>query len=434
MKIHYDAFIGILSDGELLSLSSTKFASPLGLNVLGTKLKREFPDMLVRIYNLEISDSEIVKNDIKIIINKCERILVSLTLIAGNVLKSLHLAQWFKALGCDLIVGGPEVTDLTIRHFASLSIIDAVCVGFGEHVIVDIIQNGPRQKIYRTPPYFDFGNATVDYSLLFELEKHGGVSILWGGDCHICMERCYFCSRLKRGFGWRNPEIVWNELLYPYQTGIRKLYNTADTVAVNVNQLHGLVTTKPPELVDMKMKCFINATQTNANTAKLLHQLNAWAAVGIESLSRVNVVGKGKTQVADNYRAIRTLAERNVPMILTFVMGLPGETQKSLLSDAVQILNITNQYSKSIYWITVSPLLITLGSRAFDDCEKGNLPKRHPYEFYNPSLLTEQYFKKFCSIKLDEVYKTIAVLKTEINKINPEIIFDSKGLDPQRWN
>lgn len=326
---------------------------------------------------------------------------------------------------------------MTVEHFASLSIVDGVVVGFGEHVIADIIQNGLSQKIYTTPAFFDFKNSSVDYSLLFRLKDYGGVSMLWGGDCHLCNQRCYFCSRQKRGFGWRNPKIVWEELKLPHQMGIKKLYNTADTVAVNQSQLKLLAKSKPKELAEMKLKCFINATQVTDETAKLLQSLNSWAAIGIESCSRVDVAEKGGTSPESNYRAMEILARNKIPMILTFIMGLPGENRKSLEADAQKIIQLVREYRSSIYWITVSPLLITLGSRAFENCSKaleGNLPKRHLQEFYNPLALTEQYFEKFCLVGLDEVYKTIFDLKNELGKIAPEIIFDSKGLDPDKCN
>jgi len=431
MKLFYDAFLGILSDGELMSISSAKFASPLGLNVLGTKIKQSCPDILVRIYNLEVSDRTLVLADMEKIIKNNNNVLVGLTLIAGNVLRALQLADWLKNLNCDVIVGGPEIDNLTINHFASLSKIDAVCVGFGEHIIVDIIKKGIKRKIYYTPQYFDFENSSVDYSLIFELEKHGGVSMLWGGDCHLCNQRCYFCSRHKSGFGWRDPQMVWEELKYPYQLGIKKFYNTADTVAVNINKFKKLAELKPRDLSETKIKCFINATQINNETAKALNKLNAWAAIGMETCSRVGIVGKGKTQVEDNYQAVEILTQHGINMILTFVMGLPGENNKSLENDKNEILKLVYKYHESIYWITVSPLLITLGSRAFKD--SGNVQKRNLLEYYSPLLMSEQYFKRHCEVGLDEVYVTIMSLKKQIHSIDPRIIFDSKGLDPERW-
>ena len=431
----YDAFIGILVNGEMLSLSSAKFASPLGLNVIGTKIKRSFPTVVVRIYNLEINDHDAVKKDIQDIVKSHNKVLTGLTLIAGNVYNSLVFAEWLKSIGCDVVVGGPEISRQALLSGSALPMVDGVVTGCGDQIITDIVGDGLKQRIYFAPEEFDFQSSSVDYNLLYHLEDYGGISILWAGDCHLCNSRCYFCSRQKRGFGWRHPGKVWEELRVPYQMGIRKLYNTADTVAVNVERLRKLVKTKPPELANMKMKCFINATQVNNESAKLLKKLNAWAAVGIESLSRIATVGKGQTTAEDNQRAMKILAKHQVPMILTFVMGLPGETRQSLKADAQQILQIVRQYGQSIYWITVSPLLITLGSKAFYDCLKTfeTLPKKHACEYYNPLLLTEQYFQKFCSVKLDEVYTTIANLKSKIAKIAPQIIFDSKGLDPQRW-
>ena len=438
MKAHYDAFLGILCNGDMLSLCSAKFfASPLGLNVLGTKIKENFPDVLVRIYNLEVSKVETIEEDIRDVVENHKRVIVGLTLVSGNVFKSLKMAEWLKSLGCDVIVGGPELTKLTAGHFFVLPLVDASIVGFGEHIVCEIIANGLTQKIYITPNYFDFQDSKVDYSLIFRLQDHGGVSMLWGGDCHLRNQRCYFCSRQKRGFGWRDPQVVWKELVYPCRLGIERVYNTADTVAVNLSQLEKLAESKPQILSDMKIKCFINATQMTDKTAGLLKKLNAWAAIGVETCSRVNVVGKGGTKTEDNYRAIETLSEYGVPMILTFVMGLPGEDKNTLAQDSQEILQLVKRYQRNIHWITVSPLLVTLGSQAFNQCNKllnGNLPIQHDWEFYNPLMLTEQYFENFCSVKINQVYKTIACLKNKINEITREIVFDSKGLDPTKWN
>jgi len=434
--MYYQAFIGILCDGEMLSLSSAKFASPLGLNVIGTTIKKDFPEVFVRIYNLEVNQFSLTKLDIENIIKSFRNVLVGLTLIAGNIFKSLGLAEWLKGLGCDIIIGGPEVNELTMNHFSAISTIDSVVAGSGEQVISDIIKDGIKQRIYSASSAFNFDDSSVDYSLLFRLQDYGGVSMLWGGDCHLHNQRCYFCSRQKKGFGWREPKLVWKEMVYPHKNGINKIYNTADTVAVNLKQLELLAESKPLGLAGMRMKCFINATQVNDETALLLKKLNAWAAVGIESFSRTKTIGKGKTEASDNYRAIEILAKHGVPMILTFVMGLPGETEESLNNDAKEIIRIVNSYKASIYWITVSPLLITLGSMAFYECAEklgGKLPRKNEQEFYNPLLMSEEYFKMFCQIDIDDVYKKIAYLKKEIKKIAPQIIFDSKGLDPERW-
>ena len=438
MNAYYNAFLGILCNGDMLSLCSAKFfASPLGLTVLGTKIRQFFLDVLVRIYNLEISKIEAVEEDIKDVVRSHKRVLAGLTLVSGNVFKSLKMAEWLKSLGCDVIVGGPELTKLTADHFIGLSPVDGSIVGFGEHIICEIIANGITSKIYTTPKHFDFKNTNVDYSLVFRLQDHGGVSMLWGGDCHLRNQRCYFCSRQKRGFGWRDPQLIWKELDYPHQLGIERVYNTADTVAVNLSQLEKLAESKPQSLSDMKIKCFINATQVTDKTAGLLKKLNAWAAIGVETCSRVNVVGKGNTKSEDNYRAIEVLSKHDVPMILTFVMGLPGEDENTLTQDSQEILQIVKKHQRNINWVTVSPLLVTLGSEAFNQCSKslnGKLPKQHDWEFYNPLMLTERYFENFCSVEISKIYEAIACLKAKINETAKDVVFDSKGLDPKKWN
>ena len=154
--MYYQAFIGILCDGEMLSLSSAKFASPLGLNVIGTTIKKDFPEVFVKIYNLEVNQLSSVKTDIENSIKSFENVLVGLTLIAGNISKSLALAEWLKGLGCDVIIGGPEINELTKSHFSAISIIDSVVIGSGEQIISSIIKDGIKQRIYSAPSILNF--------------------------------------------------------------------------------------------------------------------------------------------------------------------------------------------------------------------------------------------------------------------------------------
>lgn len=447
MDKKYDTYIGILCDNEMHALAlSSQMATCLGQLFLCSMLRKKFPDFPARAYNLEVTDAELVKKDITDFVKSAKKPLAGLTLVAGNVYNSLKMAEWLKSIGCDVIVGGPEVSELTAKHYADLAMIDGVVIGSAENILPQIVEEGLQESIKNLSTkkfsakieYLpcDFENAVIDYNLLFRIEDHGGVSFLWSGDCPFANNRCFFCGRQRKGYGCRNPKIVWEEIKQAYNSGKRKYYNTADTVATNPNNFHQFVLDKPDDIRGISMKCFVNAFQVNNNIAEDFKKLECWPTIGIESLTRVQASEKGRTNIQDNYNALEILAKHNLQMILTFVIGLPGETKDSLLADSNELINIVKKYKDNIYMITVSPLVVINGSKAFDKMFSilgGKLPKKHEEEFYNPLLLSELYFKKFTEITVEDAIRQICILEKQIVEINPKIGFDSKGLDSEKY-
>lgn len=447
MENRYDTYMGILCNGEMHTLAlSSQMATCLGQLFLCSMLRKKFHDFPTKAYNLEVTDIELIKEDIVNLIKSAKKPLAGLTLIAGNVYNSLKLAEWLKSIGCDVIVGGPEVTELTAKHYANLPMIDGAIVGPAENILSQIIAEGLRAPIVNLSTkkfsaeikYLpcDFENAVIDYSLLFRIEDHKGVSFLWSGDCPFANNRCFFCGRQKKGYGCRNPKIVWEEIKQAYNLGKRKYYNTADTVATNAENFHQLILAKPDDIEGINMKCFINAFQVNDKIAEDFKKLECWPTIGIESLTRIQASEKGQTKTEDNYKALEVLTKHNLQMILTFVVGLPGETKDSLSADSNELINIVKKHKDNIYMITVSPLVVIIGSKAFDkmfSALDGKLPKKHDEEFYNPLLLSELYFKKFTEITVEDAIRQICILEQKVAEINPKIGFDSKGLDSEKY-
>lgn len=447
MKKDYDTYVGILCNNEMHTLAlSSQMATCLGQLFLCSTLRKKFPNFPTRAYNLEVTDTELVKQDIANFIKSAQKPLAGLTLVAGNVYHSLKWAEWLKSMGCDVIVGGPEITELTAKHYTNLSMIDGAVVGPAENILPQIITEGLQASIMNLSTkkfsaeikYLpcDFENAVIDYSLLFRIEDHGGVSFLWSGDCPLANNRCFFCGRQRKGYGCRESKIVWSEIRQAYNLGKRKYYNTADTVATNVDNFHQFVLAKPDDIRGINMKCFINAFQVNDKIADDFKKLESWPTIGIESLTRIQASEKGQTNIRDNYNALEILAKHNLQMILTFVIGLPGETQDSLLADSNALINVVKKYQDSIYMITVSPLVVISGSKAFDKmflALNKKLPKKHHDEFYNPLLLSELYFKKFTEITVEDAIRQICILEQKVAEINPKIGFDSKGLDSEKY-
>ena len=430
----YDCYLGILASSSLLAaLSSKKMATAIGQLVLASQVSQL--GISTCVYNLDVTDWLVAKQDAEQRLKYSKKRLVGFTLVAGNVDDSLILARWFKDMGADIILGGLEITRQTVDYYSQLTYIDGVIFGNGQDIITDIMTGGLNVIVghasQRTE--LNFSNISVDYNLLFRMkDDHEGVSYIWGGDCYLRNKRCFFCSRQKRGFGFRNPEMVWQEIQTPFQKGIKCYYNTADSIAVFPGEFAKLVEARPIEMSHTIHKTFINASQVNHKIAEFLSEFNAIAAVGIESFGNLSGAGKGNTTDQDNLRAIKILAEHNVKMVLTFVLGLPGDTSESLKKNMETLPRIVDEYADNIFMVTVSPLLITIGSRAFDELANKlglNFPiNSNQISYYNPLELSDLYYGEFCQVDRHDIINCIGELYQKINNHHPGIEFDSKGI------
>ncbi|MFA5322272.1 MAG: radical SAM protein [Smithella sp.] len=441
MSTAYDCYVGILTPSdELAALSSLKMATALGQVVLASQASQRL-GIPSRVYNLDVTNGTTAKGDMRQFMAGAKRPLFGLTLVAGNVRASLRLAHWIKSEFDDatVIVGGPEITHSSARFLICNQCIDAAVVGNAEKLIVDIVWSGieghpntytrlnPQPVLCETK--FAYDQVSPDYSLVYRLaEDHQGVSYLWAGDCQLSKNRCYFCARACLGHWHRSAETVWKELQVPLRAGLTKYYNTADTTGIYPTS--ELLAARPKVFCHTAHKIFINASQVDDKRAEILHKMNAWAAVGIESLSNLAAAQKGKTTDDHNLRAVEILAEHDVKMVLTFVLGLPGETPASLESNAGQLLKLVERYSQHIVMVTVSPLLVIIGSKAFNDMYKDagrenfHLPDG---TFYDPLRQSELYLQKYCSVSRQQIIENIAYLYRAISNYS-DIDMDSKGV------
>jgi radical SAM superfamily enzyme YgiQ (UPF0313 family) len=416
-------------------------ATALGQVVLASQVIQQL-GIHGRVYNLDVADETIAKDDMRLFVAGAQRPLFGLTLVAGNVSASLRLAKWIQSEfdGATVIVGGPEVTHLSAEHLISNRCFDAAVVGHAERLIVDIASSGieghpntytrlnPKPILCETQ--FAYDQVRPDYSLVFRLaEDHQGVSYLWGGDCQLSKNRCYFCARACLGRWHRSAETVWQELQVPLRAGLTKYYNTADTTGIYPTD--ELLAARPDAFRNTVHKMFINASQVDDKRAKVLHEMNAWAAVGVESLSNLAAAQKGRTTDNHNMRAIEILAKHNVKMVLTFVLGLPGETPASLESNASQLLKLVERYGQHIVMVTVSPLLVIIGSKAFNDMYVNAGQENFGLSegpFYDPLRLSELYLRKYCSVSRQQIIGNIAYLYRAISQCYSGIDMDSKGV------
>ena len=427
----------------LSSLTLSRKTCPLGLlTVLGTSASSRSSGL---VYNEEVSGP---------ILPEGERLLdgvdwILLSANTGNVKRCVELARTLK-LGRTgkVILGGPEPSMTGPRFLRDNPSIDAVMIGPGEHCIPLLEGEGRRAKIpglvWRdeaidcspvdfAPPFreLDFRGAEIDYRILHDLAKHEGLSYFWGNDCSQATNRCFFCGRIRMGIGFRPASAVWDELAYAYDQGIRFFYNTTDSVSGHPCEFVRFCKAKPSRMTEDRHRVFVNSRDVTQGLVDALLSINGTAVMGIESFGRFLQVGKRHTRPEDNWNSIEFLHRAGVPMVLSFVFGLPGETHESISANEGGILAIVNEFGRLIEAIHLSPLLITMGSPAFRKLMA--LPDvRAKYEAcpvpWDAVEMSKDYFTQFCNVSREYCLERIFAISDAVRSAAPHISIGAKGI------
>jgi radical SAM superfamily enzyme YgiQ (UPF0313 family) len=430
----YDCYIGILPDSNFATIQSDSITCPLGQLVIASYAREKIPGLEAVVYNgLRTSKTEIFERIEGAVSDR--KIAVGITLTAGNTLDGFEFAEKAHDMGADVFIGGTETTMCKHYILSGRPYIKAAIIGAGEKPMTKILSGKPLSQIDslayegrisgKCPcPTLDFKNIRVDYSLLDKLEEHNGLSYLYGNDCALVHKRCYFCGRPKLGAGFRNPDVVWGEIADLYECGIARFYNTMDNAAVNMRRLREFALAKPDHLRFDQHRTFINATDVNEESISYLKKINALASIGLENFALMEKVGKGDTRLISNLRALQMIGDAKIPLFLSMVLGIPGETQETLEENVQWIDFIFNEFGEVIDQFLVSPLVITTGSRAYQDLmslpdmqrKYGN--RRVPYDVFE---MSEDYFAHFCEVSRTQVLEQITAINKRIKEKYPRV-------------
>ncbi|MBI2130054.1 hypothetical protein HYU07_07555 [Candidatus Woesearchaeota archaeon] len=457
MTKKYDAYLGILPDNHFAPIQSDRITAPLGQLVIASYAKERISGLEAMAFNCMKTNEKTMEQIVDDFLAAGKKVAVGLTLITGNADNAFNLAKKLNEKGVDVYIGGPETTQIGKEILENRHYIKAAIFGAGEKIIARILEGNPLKfipnlayeekegKILETKKdpstvKLDFENIKVDYGLLFDLLKHEGVSYLFGNDCQNAKERCYFCGRISLGFGYRNPEQVWKEIEFLYRAGIREFYNTMDNSGVDIKKLRKFAELKPSWLKEGYHRTFINAQNVNGEAVSYLKKIGVIAAIGLENFQLMQAVGKGSTDVLDNLKSLLYLREAQIPVFLSMVIGIPGETEATLERNKEWIWYTFKDYGQIISQFLISPLMVTTGSKAYYELMK--VPEmavkysklQKPYD---STEMSKDYFDHFCSIPrekalgcIKEVYEMIKQLSpsTTVSGHMPKIEADIKGI------
>lgn len=271
------------------------------------------------------------------------------------------------ATHCRVVMGGHHATNLHehILRYRN-TIVDVVVLYDGEPAILDLCNNTVSLSNVPNIAYWADGavhrNSVKDVSLgtlpapwvdeATRQEYISGTRYVYSQKgCLVRVNggRCVFCSRIDSGMRFRQPQQVLDDMvLYTKAaTHTPSIFDVSDDFLSSppwVEELAGLVTRAETSLPPITV---FAASQrvTKASVHNLLHIGVKDLILGFESADPLVLdnVGKGQASLEQNANAAKILTDHGIAAVGSYVLGLPGESEKSIELCLEQIRSLRAQ-------------------------------------------------------------------------------------------
>jgi radical SAM superfamily enzyme YgiQ (UPF0313 family) len=377
-------------DAGYMKASRTGNYPPPGIVALASYLLDRSPQL-----NIELLDGELC--DLTAL---CRKISARIVGISCNVMtygSALVLAKAASEAGARVILGGPYPSSMPAAILKNRAFVDAVVVGDGEMALHDYVLGKPYRDIpnlcYRGPfGVIENPQATMDLETLplpnylnlpldayFQnFEQRYGAFKPFTRSLPIysrkgCVWRdasrggCVFCMIPHRGVRYKSPGRCWAEIEFlERECGVNFFWEVCDTFTENSHWIDDFVAAKPARSC-ARFHVYARANNISRHMARQLKRLGVYEVfIGAESGDDGLLVAANKGTTTDQVRkAVELLAEQDIQVILSFVLGLPGETP--------QTLRKTVDFARELYCYgniveTSTSLLLPIpGSTAFEN-------------------------------------------------------------------
>jgi len=281
---------------------------------------------------------------------------------SAQVFEAYALADWLRAAGVPVVIGGPHVSTLPDEALAHA---DAVAVGEGESVWPDILEAAEQGRLRGVfgarDGRFDFAQSPMPAFELLDIPRYNRLTV----QTHRgCPHRCEFCAAsplLTPRYKQKPLARVLAEL-----DRIKELWQTPfiefadDNSLVNREYWRELCR----EMAKRHLRWFTETDISVADDPELLALMReagcAQVLVGLESpvptgLERLELKRNWKRQRLDHYRdAIREIQRHGITVNGCFILGLDG--QGAEIFDAVyDFVRETELYEVQITMLTPFP-------------------------------------------------------------------------------
>jgi radical SAM superfamily enzyme YgiQ (UPF0313 family) len=350
----------------------------------------EFPRLLVTLpylaaslrargHEVEILDLLLARTTPAKIERRMERLrpqLVGITSVTLNHHIAAHIAEVVRK--CDervpIVMGGPHVSFEIEGSFRDLPALDFIAIGEGEHTIVELaralegrgdlrdvrglaLRDPGNGEIVRTPPRTladdldqlpDPARDLVPVARYLAFDSHASVVTSRG-----CPYECVFCSApawTGRKVRYRNPSLCVDEIEQLAGLGFTEI--TIEDDLFTLYRSHFLAVCGELIARDMGIRwnAFSRVDTINPEIVETMARAGCQAiCFGVESGSQeVLDLVKKRSNLNKVREAMRMTQDAGIAALASFIIGLPGETEKTL-RETIDFANSLQAEFGSVY-------------------------------------------------------------------------------------
>lgn len=275
-----------------------------------------------------------------------------------------------------------------------------------EYGVVDYVDPKILQQYYR-----DIGRKLEREEPLvsFRVYSHKGCSNRTNS------QYCFFCGRADKGVRFKKPEDYVREVGYVASLPNTKyIFEIGDDFLQDLDWLKAIVELLKDNPIPshVHMKIFARANRITEEVVEILKQLNIdEVAIGFESGSDriLKNISKNAT-TEDNIKAATLLYKNGIDTVASFVLGLPGEDEESLISTyetAKRIQQLALKYLGRLPQEIIANIIeINPGAPAFRKLKKAMPEKYKDEDLLDVYETQNDYFKMQFDLATDEEVKS----------------------------
>jgi anaerobic magnesium-protoporphyrin IX monomethyl ester cyclase len=337
------------------------FPPPIGLEILANYLISHHKGLCIEIFDGNSTDIDAIHSYINADI-------VGISDWFSNHNNAIDIAKRIKEINPDtvIVIGGPNASNLGERILLNHQFVDYVVYGDGEEAIEGIVKGLFLDSIpnlwYRPENNrvkFTFKKAfninstgpyTLDHLFDFNLKKYNSRLSSYSHDLSLapmpissirgCIKAkksgpCSFCSiNSDAKIEIKTAENFWEQIVFlNSKYGINKFFETGDSFVVG-NYPEHLLALKPKYL-DIHLRIYANIDTLSHEKINILAKIGVKEIfVGIENIDNEVLSHSNKSnnriQLA---KALQEIEKHGISPFLSFILGLPGETEASLIKN-----------------------------------------------------------------------------------------------------
>jgi anaerobic magnesium-protoporphyrin IX monomethyl ester cyclase len=321
---------------------------PLGLSYVAAVLEKNGVEVQV----LDLLVSQYSEEKVRRCMAEFSPEVVGITAVTMNYPASSNILKLCKRFDENVItvIGGPHVTFCAEQTLREAPWIDIVVLAQGEYTMLDIVsgkkppeiaglvfRDGDGMVTTGDRPWIEnLDELPLPARHLFPLAKYrafnAGGSLITGRGCPF---NCIFCAGHRmtgRRVRLRNAKSVVDEMQMVQELGFKEIYIEDDLLTFN----HAHVNAICDEILSRNLKIRWNAfSRVDTITRELLKRMKGAGCYGLvygvesgnqEILDRV----KKKITLKKIKQAVALTKETGMSAVTSFILGLPGETRKTM--------------------------------------------------------------------------------------------------------